>query len=84
MQNSFFKHKYLTMPTITPADALIKAADTLTDTILGNFPINTMTAQAVEQLMDTFKVQAEKATCEADSSRTSTSSKGVSRSTKGD
>ena len=65
----FFKHKYLTMPNITPADALIKAADALTDTILGNFPTNTMTAQAVEQLMEIFKVQAEKATCEARTTR---------------
>ena len=65
----FFKHKYLTMPNITPADALIKAADALTDTILGNFPTNTMTAHAVEQLMDIFKVQAEKATCEARTAR---------------
>jgi hypothetical protein len=30
----FFKHKYLTMPTVTPADALIRAADSLTDTIM--------------------------------------------------
>jgi len=29
----FFKHKYLTMPTVTPADALIRAADYLTDAI---------------------------------------------------
>ena len=27
----FFKHKYLTMPTITAADALIRAADDLTN-----------------------------------------------------
>ncbi len=61
----FFKHKYLTMPTITPADALIKAADNLVDTILENLPLNTTTAQGVEQLMDIFKVQAKKATCKA-------------------
>jgi hypothetical protein len=29
----FFKHKYLTMPTITPAEAILKAADNLVDTI---------------------------------------------------
>jgi len=29
----FFKHKYSTMPTITPADALIRAADYLIDAI---------------------------------------------------
>ena len=65
----FFKHKYLTMPTITLADALIKVADNLVDTILGNLPPNTTTAQAVEQLMDIFKVQAEKATCKARTAR---------------
>jgi len=31
----FFKHKYLTMPSFTPADALITAADNLVDTING-------------------------------------------------
>ena len=61
----FFKHKFLTMLTITPADALIKAADNLADTILGNLPTNTNTAQAVELLVDIYNVQAEKATCEA-------------------
>ena len=53
------------MPTITMADALIKAAANLVDTILGNLPPNTTTAQAVEQLMDIFKVQAKKTTCKA-------------------
>jgi hypothetical protein len=53
------------MPTIASADALIKAADNLVDTILGKFPQPTPNAHAVEQLIDIFKVQAEKATCEA-------------------
>jgi hypothetical protein len=57
------------MPSITPANALIKAADNLLDTITGNLPRNTTTAQAVEQLMDIFKVQAKKATCEARTAR---------------
>ncbi len=57
------------MPTITPADALIKVADNLVDTILGNLPMNTTTAQAVKQLMDIFKVQAKKATCKARTAR---------------
>jgi hypothetical protein len=35
----FFKHKYLTMPTLTPSDALIKAADSLADAITGVLPI---------------------------------------------
>ncbi len=57
------------MPTITPADVLIKVADTLTGAILGSFPTNTMTAKTVEQLMDIFKVQAKKATCGAQTAR---------------
>ncbi len=34
----FFKHKYLTMPTIIAADALIRAADDLTNAIAGVVP----------------------------------------------
>jgi hypothetical protein len=54
----FFKHKYLTMPTITPADALICAADSLTDAIMGLLPTPTCTMDAVDQLMVIFKQQA--------------------------
>jgi hypothetical protein len=48
----FFCHKYLTMPTLTPEDALIKAADNLVDAILGHLPKNGITADAVKQLME--------------------------------
>ncbi len=61
----FFKHKYLTMPSTTPADALIKAADNLVDTISGLIPQNGVTADAPEQFMEICKIQAKKATCEA-------------------
>jgi hypothetical protein len=57
------------MPTITMADALIKAAANLVDTILGNLPPNTTTAQAAEQLMGIFKVQAKKTKCKARTAR---------------
>ena len=43
----FFKHKYLMMPTITPADALIKAADNLMDAISGVIPKHSITEDAV-------------------------------------
>jgi hypothetical protein len=43
----FFKHKYLTMPSITPANALICAADYLTDTIAGLIPAPTAMQDAV-------------------------------------
>jgi hypothetical protein len=55
---AFFKHKYLTLPTITPADALIRAADYLTDAILGLVPTPTGMQDAVDQLMVIFKQQA--------------------------
>ncbi len=64
-ETGFFKHKYLTIPSFTPADALIKAADNLVDTINGIIPKTTVTSDAVEQLMKIYKIQAEKATCEA-------------------
>ena len=57
----FFKHKYLTMPTITPTDALIRAADNLTDAITGIVPPPNMTTDAIDQLITIFKSQAENA-----------------------
>jgi hypothetical protein len=47
------------MPTITPADALIRAADALTDALTGVVPPPNMTREAVDQLMTIFKQQAE-------------------------
>jgi hypothetical protein len=44
---------------------LIKAADNIMDTITGQLPRSIPTTQAVEQLIDIFKVQAKKATCKA-------------------
>ena len=54
----FFKHKYLTMPSIIPADALILASDNLTDAISGLLPTSTVTQDAVDKLMMIFKQQA--------------------------
>jgi hypothetical protein len=54
---AFFEHKYLTMPTITPADALICMVDYLTDAILGLIPALTCMQDAVNQLMVIFKQQ---------------------------
>jgi hypothetical protein len=64
-----FKHKYLTMPTITAADALIQAANDLTNTIAGVVPPPNMTREAVEQLMVIFKQQAEKVKDDATTQR---------------
>ena len=55
---AFFKHKYLTMPTITPADALIKAADKLVHDISGVTPRNSITKDAVLQLMAIYRKEA--------------------------
>ena len=57
----FFKHKYLTMPTLTPADALIRAVNNLTKVIAGIAPPPSMTKNAIDQLMHIFKQQAETA-----------------------
>ena len=54
----FFKHKYLTMPSLTPADALIKAADVLSDAITGALPVSTITNDAITALLTIFKEQA--------------------------
>ena len=57
------------MPSVTPADALIKAADNLVDTINGIIPKHPVTSDAVTQLMEIYKIAAEKATCEARTQR---------------
>jgi hypothetical protein len=57
------------MPNFTPADALIKAADNLVDTINGIMPKNSVTLDAVEQLMEIYKIQAQKATCKVQTQR---------------
>jgi hypothetical protein len=57
------------MPTVTPADALIKAADNLVDVITGQLPKDSVTADAVQQLMEIYKLQAKKVTCEAQAQR---------------
>jgi hypothetical protein len=49
------------MPTITAANALIRADDDLTNTIAGVILPPNMTQEAVEQLMVIFKQQAKKA-----------------------
>jgi hypothetical protein len=54
----FFKHKYLTMPTLTPSDALIKATNILADAITGALPISTITDDAITALLIIFKQQA--------------------------
>ncbi len=54
----FFKHKYLTMPTLTAADAIIQAADNLTEALTGVIPPPNMTTDAIDQLINIFKMEA--------------------------
>jgi hypothetical protein len=53
-----FKHKCLTMPTITPADAPLKASEKLVGTISGVILKNSVTKDAVLQLMSIYHQQA--------------------------
>jgi hypothetical protein len=55
-----FKHKYLTMPTLTPSDAPIRATNNLTNAIAGIIPPPNITTDAIDQLINIFKLQAEK------------------------
>jgi hypothetical protein len=48
------------MPTLTPSDALIRAADSLTEAIAGIIPPPNITTNAIDQLINIFKLQAEK------------------------
>jgi hypothetical protein len=57
----FFTHKYLTMPTLTPSDALIKAADTLSEVITDTIHVSSITNDAITQLLNIFKQQANSA-----------------------
>jgi hypothetical protein len=48
------------MLTLTPSDALIRAADNLTNAIAGIIPPPNITTDAIDQLINIFKLQAEK------------------------
>jgi hypothetical protein len=54
----FFKHKYLTMPTMTNADALLKAAQDMTTAMKGGVPQSNETVDAIKALMQIFKNNA--------------------------
>ena len=63
----FFKHKYLTMPTLTPADALCKVRADLTMALNGILPKDSVTQEAAKQLMKIYKLEASKTHSDADS-----------------
>ena len=51
----FFKYKYLTMPTLTNADALLNAAQGMSTAIKGGVPQTNETKIALQNLIDIFK-----------------------------
>ena len=57
----FFKHKYLTMPTITNADSLLQAASNMTTALQGGVAQSLETTDAIKALMEIFKKNAEQA-----------------------
>jgi hypothetical protein len=54
----FFKHKYLTMPTLTPGNTLIKAVDIFLEAITGAISVSSITDNTITSLLKIFKQQA--------------------------
>ena len=51
----FFKHKYLTQPSVTPLDAVVQASDDLCKLLKGLPPVKGEMRTAVDLLMDIFR-----------------------------
>jgi hypothetical protein len=49
------------MPTLTPSDAIIRVADILSEAITGAIPVSSITNDAITQLLNIFKQQANSA-----------------------
>ena len=54
----FIKHRYLTNPTVTPKDAVVKAAKDLTRALQGEIPQNDESMTALQQLEELFSKKA--------------------------
>ena len=78
----FFKHKHLTVPTITPADALMKAADKLWTQSPVLLPMNSIAQDAIIQLMAIYRKQTLDAS-DAESAQWVLSAQTPCRDTKG-
>jgi hypothetical protein len=50
----FFKHQYITNPTISPESYVVAAAQQLTITLQGNIPIGNKTAEALQKSQQTI------------------------------
>ena len=57
--NSFFKHKYLTQPSMTESDALIQAADGLRGALKNATPESDAMKAAVNALARIFSTRAD-------------------------
>ena len=58
----FFENKYLTIPTVTPEAAVMKAAEDLNTTTKGNIPQSLQTKEGIKQLTKIFRGYAIKPT----------------------
>ena len=56
----FFKHKYLTQPTVTNSDVILQTGDDLCQALKGVIPKNGVTRTAVDHPMDVSNKQAKK------------------------
>ena len=65
----FFKDMYLTQPTVTRSDAILRAGDDLNQVLNDVIPRNGETRTAVDYLMDIFKKQAKKGETVTDTQR---------------
>ena len=65
----FFKHRYLTQPTITDTDAILLASDNLYAAIKGVVPDSSPTKTAIAHLIDVFKGRTTAAKTEVDAQR---------------
>ena len=58
----FFKHKYITNPTVTPADAIVAAATNLADALQNNIPAQHLGKTKLKDLKRLQKILEEAAT----------------------
>ena len=59
--NYFFKHKYLTQPTITDADAILHVADNMCQALMKVVSERGATRNIIDHMMDIFKQETKKA-----------------------
>ena len=57
-QTVFFRNKYITQPTVTAADALVRTGEDLCSALTGSTPDSDATRRAVDSLMEIFKTKA--------------------------